>query len=290
MLWGGTFRGGFPALKKPLPAVAEGAAALAERLTFAALQHAVLIHPQLQRVAAGRKAVAVQGMHARRKILAAQQLAAAVDIDPGIAINLDHHRGGVTADALINVGVSGAEPQAVKAGQRQQGKAEVTAQRAGKVALVHAACLQVVAVAHVLTRIEIVEPQTAGAGVAHPVPGVGPVAAQKAAFAQPQRTGAVQRQILAVLVAAVVGGLTVNKGVFCRRRRGQPALILFQAGQPGGFHKQQHRALAFIQNGRHAVGGDIAAARRRAAVAGQVAMACQRLAQGLQCLFLLLFR
>ncbi|MNC52900.1 hypothetical protein D3C75_1022710 [compost metagenome] len=104
------FRGRFPSLQKPLPLVTEGTAALAERLTFFTLQHAVFIYPQFQWVAAGRKAVAVQGMHSRRKILAAQQLGAAVDIYSGIAVDLNHYGCGITVDAVIDIGFGGTDP------------------------------------------------------------------------------------------------------------------------------------------------------------------------------------
>ncbi len=267
------------ALHEPLHAAVGPVAALVERRLFAANEHAVFVDAQGDGVVAEREAPRVQVVDAGLQVEALQQALAIESIHACIAGQQHGQRRGLHGCFGIHVGLGGADAQASKAVHRQHAETEGASLRAGQVAAIHAAGLQVVLLAQVVAVVGVVELEIVAAPASAVLLAVEvPVHGDVAALEHSQRACALGGDGLVATAAAEVDGLLVQEGVF-----GVAAdLVEAAGGRLGGDpllgHEQAHRALAFVVQRAYGVGVlrriEIAAAGFGAAkAAGQVAVA-----------------
>ena len=230
---GAPWSAGGARLREPLPrARIDAAACLRERRRLRAHLDAVLENAQRQRIRAFGKARRIERIDAGLHVERAQQLAPTIYIDTRIARQQQRDRRASLRDLGIHVGQRRADAHAIERADRQHREAEVAAERAREVAVVHAARLRVMLRTDVMAVVKVLQLDVA---VRRPriarVREV-PAAADEAARRDAERARARHGQALVASPARQVDRLLVDQRAFRHRRRLAKALVALFRAQP----------------------------------------------------------
>ncbi|GEM_PF-6442534 len=277
-----------PALHEPLPAVLiPGGTGFTERRVFGAHQYAIFKDAQVDQIAAGRKPRGVQIIDAAVQVEALQQALPIVGIHACVAAEQHGQRAALPDHRPVQIGLGGAEADALEAVQRQHAESEIAALGAGEVAAVHAAHLHIVLARQIIAQVQVIEGQRiAAATAALLLPVVGPVHADVSVAEHSQHAGAHRREAHVAAATTDVEHLLVQQGVL-RGLVGAVVAVTHRAcrRQPLACREEIQYAFVFIVDhpdaGRVIGGRQVAAATvRRHVIAGEVTIARQR---GRQC-------